>query len=154
MALIGSQHSASVVFTVGEMPQALADPHTGPDTSSTDAIVARDYSTLEDVWGASTGPSWGIRYVEPPPDIHAGQPLLVDVTCNSKETGPLEGTIIQVDWLIGTARYHDVGYTDMNGNARITRTIDRAGKGQRCLVAVRAYKADWQGLAYSAFVAK
>jgi len=147
--LVGARPSTYTTLTVGIAPEAFA---ASTPSTSTEPTASADLPTLLEMWGVGGGPSVPLQDIEPPEGIRAGAPLRVDVACVTPAHEPLVGASVQIDWLLGSKRYHDVGYTDKRGNVSVVRDIDREARGERCFVSVRVFQDDMQAFAYSVFI--
>lgn len=119
--------------------------------ASAAARVSRDLATLEDLWGVGGGPVVGVHYIEPPRTIRAGAPLRVAVRGTKPNGQPFAAAFVEVSWKFGSTRYRDVTQTDSSGRVEVTRDVDDESRGKQCVVAVRMYRDELQGMAYTTF---
>jgi hypothetical protein len=152
IAVERAQQSALVFQTTGS---AYASPAADPAAeASATARLSEDLPLLMDLWGVAGGPPSNISYLEAPEGIRAGQALRVEVRGFTEDGKPFSGALVEVSWDLGGARYKDFTYTSESGTADVTRRLDKSCQGKRCIVAVRIYRDDLQGMAYSTFVAR
>jgi hypothetical protein len=150
--LVASERLNAPTLVLPTTTLALAvSPADASMEASITARVQQDLPMLEDLWSVGGGPAAGVHYVEAPEGIKAGKRLHVDIRAVTTDGRPFAGAFVEVLWKLGSARYRDVTYTDDNGVTALNRVIDPACEGTRCVVAVRMFKDDLQGLAYSTF---
>lgn len=147
--IAGGIHRNSVpTLTVGVTSAAYGLDGPAASVQPTDSP---DLPLLLDLWGVGGGPSLPLQTIEPPDGIRAGALLAVDVICVDPMHQPLTSATVELDWLVGEQRFHDVEYTDKGGRVSFARVLGRDAKGQRCIVSVRVHKDDLQSFAYSVF---
>ena len=150
---VRERYAQRLVITPTSVASA-ADPI--PEKTDVEAIARakRDLPMLEEMWGYGGGQTANIWYVNAPSDIRAGEPLLVTVKGLQVDGHPFDDALVEITWRLGEATYRDVTFTDRYGNAEVNRQLDPGCRGKECVVAVRMYKDDMQGLAYSTFTAR
>jgi hypothetical protein len=132
-------------------PAAAYGDTAGASLASTVSVEAS--ANADSGWDESDWSQWEaqVREVPAPAGIAVGKPLQVDVSAVDSAGRPLSGARVEVTWVLPGREYDDVCWTGVFGNASVTRTIDNACCGKRCVVAVRVIGDDGTGCAYSAF---
>jgi len=132
-----------------------------PAAAYGDTVGASQVSTLsveasadaDTEWDQSDWSQWEaqVPQVPAPAGIAVGRSLRVEVSAVDSAGLPLSNARVDVTWVLPGHEYEDVCWTGVFGTASVTRTIDSACCGKRCVVAVTVTGDDGTGCAYSAF---